>query len=273
MILKKIVLHSVPRSGSTWLGSMLDSSSKTIYRYQPLFSYTHKSQLSQFSSIKDINLFFEDIKNTSDKFVLQEEAIKKGLVPKFNKGNPTHIVYKEVRYHHILENLLIQDNDINVIGLVRSPFSVINSWLQAPKEFKSELGWKVEEEWKKAPSKNLERIEEYNGYEKWKEVTNLFLNLEKKFPNRFHLVNYSNLVSNKMETLKGIFDFCNLPFSEQTQDFLKKSSRKNNEDAYAVYKTKNNDLSWKKTLPTYIVDSIKSDKEFQELNKIFRWSI
>ena len=63
------------------------------------------------------------------------------------------------------------------------------------------------------------------GYEKWKEVTNLFLNLEKKFPNRFHLVNYSNLVSNKMETLKGIFDFCNLPFSEQTQDFLKKSSK------------------------------------------------
>jgi hypothetical protein len=172
--MKKVAIHSVPRSGSTWLGSIFDSHPNVAYRYQPLFSYTHKGVLTPNSSKKEIDTFFQDILYTTDDFVLQKAAIEAGKIPSFFKESPTHIVYKEVRYHHILSNLLEQDNEIIVIGLIRNPFAVIHSWLNAPKEFRKDLGWKEMEEWQFAPKKNLNKPEEFNGFEKWKEVRDLF---------------------------------------------------------------------------------------------------
>lgn len=271
--MNKVAIYSVPRSGSSWLGSILDSSPNTLYRYQPLFSYTHKGQLDTKSSLEDINSFFEDISKTEDEFVLQYEAVKKNLVPLFPKTKPTHIVYKEVRYLHILENLLLKDNDVKVIGLVRSPFAVINSWLQAPKEFKKELGWKVEEEWKFAPSKNLNKQEEFNGFEKWKESIFLFLKLLQDYPNQFFLVNYDDLLSDRENAIKKIFKFCDLPYTKQTQDFLEESSNQNKLDAYSVFKFKKDDKSWKQSLPDFITEAIKSDKEYISLNDKFKWNI
>lgn len=269
--MNKIAIHSVPRSGSTWLGSIFDSSPNVAYRYQPLFSYGHKGQLTPTSSVDEINTFFEDILNTKDQFVLQSEAIQRGIIPTFKKDIITHICYKEVRYHHIIKNLLQKDQNIKMIGLIRNPFAVINSWLHAPKEFKKELGWKIEEEWRYAPKKNESKPEEFNGYQKWVEVTKLFLELQNEYPEQFVLIQYEDLLNKKQETVKSIFAFCGLNMSEQTIDFLEKSNKKNNADAYSVYKKKSNDDSWKKSLPTIIEKEIKKDKYFQEINTLYKW--
>ena len=37
-----ISIHGVPRSGTSWLGQILDSSPKVRYKFQPLFSYAFK---------------------------------------------------------------------------------------------------------------------------------------------------------------------------------------------------------------------------------------
>src|SRR5690606_12113388 len=153
-------IHSVPRSGSTWLGSIFNSHPQVVFRYQPLFSYAFKGALTPQSSEAEITDFFKQIANSNDDFINQKEGIGKGIIPKFSKNHqPTHICYKEVRYHHILSNLLKKDEEIKVIGLVRNPLAVIHSWLNAPKEFKKELGWKIEEEWQFAPKKNLDKPE------------------------------------------------------------------------------------------------------------------
>ncbi len=271
MNLKKIAIHSVPRSGSTWLGSIFDSHPNVAYRFQPLFSYTHKNQLKKNFSLVDIDNFFSDILHTKDDFVLQKEAIEQNKVPSFEKGVLTHIVYKEVRYHNIIDNLLEKDADIKIIGLVRNPFSVINSWLQAPKEFKKDLGWKIEEEWKYAPKKNLNRDEEFNGYQKWKEATFMFLNFKKKYPNNFYLLNYDSLLKGNKSVVVDLFSFCNLDMPQQTLKFLKASSKKNDSDAYSVYKQKEADDKWQAELPPYIINEIKGDQEFKHLNKVFTW--
>lgn len=59
--MKRVAIHSAPRSGSTWMGSIFDSNESVAYRLQPLFSYTHKSQLNSSSVKTDIDKFFEDI--------------------------------------------------------------------------------------------------------------------------------------------------------------------------------------------------------------------
>lgn len=267
-MITKIAIHSVPRSGSTWLGELFNSHPNVAYKYQPLFSYTFKSRLSSKSSLKDIDLFFEDIAFSKDEFLNQNEAREIGKLPKFNqKENFNAVVYKEVRYHHILQNMLSKDDNVKVIGLIRNPLSVINSWLKAPKEFRKDLGWNELEEWRFAKKKNQEKIEEFNGFEKWKEVANLFLTLERDFPNQFKIVEYKDLIINTESVVKDVFSFCSLSYSEQTQNFISQSKANNNKDAYSVYKTKSIDNKWKTELNTEIANLIQNNLKHTILEK------
>lgn len=258
--MKKIAIHSVPRSGSSWIGQIFNSSPDVIFRFQPLFSYAFKDYLSPLSSLEEINIFFQKIAQSDDPFLLQQDKVDKGIYPVFDKNaSSTHIVYKEVRYHHILENLLKTDPEINIIGIVRNPYAVINSFLNAPREFRKDLGWDELREWQYAKKKNLDRPEEFYGYEKWKEVVLLFKNLKEQYSNRFYLVKYDELLTDTLEKVESIFRFCNIDMNEQTISFLEASTKENKEDTYSVYKQKTVDDNWKKGLNPIIIDAISED--------------
>jgi hypothetical protein len=257
--MQRIAIHSVPRSGSTWLGSIFDSSSEVMFRFQPLFSYAFKSFLSDTSSRTEILQFFDDISQSTDDFITQKSERNEGLIPIFTKTRPTTIVYKEVRYHHILKNMLKEDEEIKAIGLIRNPMSVINSWLNAPKEFKKELGWEVDEEWKYAPAKNLDKPEEFNGYMKWKEVALLFNQLEQEYPERFKIIRYDRLLENTTAEVNKLFNFCDLEVSQQTSDFINLSGSVAKEGAYSVFRNNQTDDRWKKDLPPNIIEQIRVD--------------
>lgn len=268
--MKKIAIHSVPRSGSSWIGQIFNSSPDVNFKFQPLFSYAFKDFLNPLSSLKDINTFFEKIAKSNDPFLLQQDKIDKGIYPVFQKNNqPTHIAYKEVRYHHILENMLKVDPDLVVVGIVRSPYAVINSFLNAPREFRKDLGWDELNEWQYANKKNLNRPEEFFGYEKWKEVALLFQKLKEQYPDRFYLVKYDDLLTDTLQEVEKIFDFCGIDVTDQTISFLKKSSQGNQEDTYSVYKKKITDDSWKKSLNPIIVDVISKDLESNGLKEYY----
>lgn len=266
--MNRICIHSVPRSGSTWLGEIFNSHPLVNYNYQPLFSYAFKGFLTPKSSQKDIYTFYKDIAISNDDFLNQTEARQSGKLPSFEKPNKANfIVYKEVRYHNILRNLLEQAPDIRVIGLIRNPLSVINSWLNAPKEFRKDLGWDELSEWQYANKKNDNRPEEFNGFEKWKEVSNLFLEFETEFPNQFKIISYSELLKHTDKTVSDIFKFCNLNLDNQTINFINQNSNSGNKDAYSVYKVKNDDNSWKKSLSPQIINKITTDLKNTTLEK------
>lgn len=265
--MNKICIHSVPRSGSTWLGCIFDSSEKVAYKFQPLFSYAFKDFLDCSSTTEEINDFFKRIKNSNDEFINQIEGKKSGIIPIFDKSpEPKHIVYKEVRYHNILKNLLEKDFDLKVIGLVRNPFAVINSWLKAPREFRVDLNWEELEEWRYAAKKNLDRPEEFYGFEKWKEVTLLFEELKIKFPKQFYLLNYDDLSANLEVSVLEIFDFCSIEMTKQTLSFLRDSQKKNNNNPYSVYKKKTSN-EWKNSLNPIIIKKIFLDLKDSSLEK------
>ena len=260
--MKKIAIHSVPRSGSSWIGQIFNSSPDVNFKFQPLFSYAFKDYLDASSSQKDINTFFELIAKSKDPFLLQQDKIVQGIYPIFQKSDQsTHIAYKEVRYHHILENMLKADPDVIVIGIVRSPYAVINSFLNAPREFRKDLGWDELSEWQYADKKNIDRVEEFFGYEKWKEVALLFQELKKQYPDRFYLVKYDKLLTYTSEEVENIFNFCGIDMTDQTKSFLEESTKENQDDTYSVYKKKTIDDSWKKNLNPIIIDAIYEDLE------------
>jgi hypothetical protein len=259
MNINKVAIHGVPRSGTTWLGAIFDSSSRVVYRNQPLFSYAFKSFLSENSGITEINSFFDQIHLSNDEFITQKDFKKKGVIPTFKKTSVTHIVYKEARYHHILNNLLKTDANIRIVGIVRDPRSVIYSWLNAPKEFDKKK-WEISKEWQFGDLKNKGKKEEFYGYHKWKEVAQMFLDFKEIYPSQFYLLNYCDLLENTEDTVKKLFDFCNIQYEKQTQDFIVNSKAKDmSYDAYSVYRTNTFDNKWKGNLSNKIVASIESD--------------
>ena len=182
------------------------------------------------------------------------------MKPFFSKQEITHVAYKEVRYHYILENLLQKDSLQKVIGLVRNPLSVLSSWKNAPREFRADLGWDFNGEWCNAEQKNGNKKEEYFGYSKWKEAALLYKKLSKEFPDNFLLVNYENLLSNTSEEVKKIFNFLNLDITAQTESFINLSGENQVNDTYSVFKKKSGaDDLWKTNIPENIVKKVLLD--------------
>lgn len=251
-------IHSVPRSGSTWLGNIFNSHPHVNFKYQPLFSYSFKSYLDENSGIELIEDFFVKLGQSRDSFLNQEESIKEGLVPDFPKKSLTHLCYKEVRYHYILQNLLRTKEDFKVILLVRNPLAVLFSWYNAPKEFRKDKNWNFREEWRFGEKKNQMRKEEYYGYEKWKEATELFLKLQSSFPTRVRLVAYNKLLKEKEEVISQLFDFVGLKMTPQTANFIFHSTASHSPDPYSIYKTHKLDNKWKQ-LPEDIIAYVKDD--------------
>tara|TARA_R110000787_G_scaffold136193_1_gene248657 strand:- start:73 stop:885 length:813 start_codon:yes stop_codon:yes gene_type:complete len=267
MNLTKIAFHGVPRSGTSWVGAIFDSSKNVIYRNQPLFSYAFKSLLYENSSSKEIDQFFRKISKSKDNFITQFNEKEKGLIPCFEKEDANHIVYKEARYHNILTNMLQKDKEVKVIGIIRNPKSVISSWVNAPREFDLE-SWDIMKEWRKAPSKNKDLIEEFYGYDKWKEVANLFISLKEKYPKRFYLINYKDLLNDTERVVNDLFNFCGLRFEKQTKTFLQNDQKKDNtKEAYSVYRVNQVDDKWKKKLPKEIIKAIDIDLMGTNLEK------
>ena len=255
----RVAIHGVPRSGTTWLGQILNSSPQVLYKFQPLFSYELKGYLNDCSALQDIDSFFHKLEHTSADYLDQTKDIRNGLIPPFKKDQITHIVYKEVRYHHIVENLLRKDAELRVIGIVRNPLAVINSWLRTPREFRADLGWDFLKEWRWAERKNQSKPEEFFGFEKWKESTELFERLAANHPGNFLVVRYDDLLQNTESVTREIFQFCQLSVSAQTLEFIRDSRSSENVDPYSVFKTRSKDDQWVETLDRQIAHAIETE--------------
>jgi hypothetical protein len=264
---QKVAIHGVPRSGTTWLGELINSSPNVRYKYQPLFSYELKDFLNENSSLSAINEYFDKLDKTKSPFLDQELAKEQGIIPVFTKQAITHIVYKEVRYHHIIKNLLSKDSEIKIIGIIRNPLATINSWLNSPREFRKDLGWLEIDEWRFANKKNAHKPEEFYGYEKWKEVAYLFSELENIHPDRFLLISYNQLLKNTFDEVERVFDFCDLYISNQTTEFINKSKNIDKNTTYSVYKKKVDDDEWKFSLNKNIISEILWDLNDNELKR------
>jgi hypothetical protein len=264
MIRHTASIHGVPRSGTSWLGQILNSSPDVVFRFQPLFSYQHKGALDENSSGESIQRFFDDILHTDDAFVLMRDPkIHVGYPDPVKNENPTHLIFKSVRYHHILPNLLEKIPDHKVVAIIRDPRGVIDSWCRAPREFDSE--WNLDEEWRHASKKNLGRREEYFGYKKWKEATTLFMTLKKRYPERVLVIRYLDLHESTSETITEILGHIQLSHSHAIDEFIQHSKGSLIDDPNSVLRAGHRHDAWRNSLPRDISDAIETDLKGTEL--------
>ena len=250
-----ILIAGAARSGTSWLGQIIDSSPDVAYRFQPLFSYAFKGFLNYDSTNENYIKFVNGIYYSDDNFLLQKDKIESGQYPKFvKKTDPGVLAFKENRYQYLFPKMISLFGNIKMIGIVRHPCAVINSWIANPKEFPPEAN--VANEWRFGTCKNQGREEEFFGFYKWREVANLYLDLKDKFPHRAYILSYNDLVDNTSRRSEEIFHFLDLEFTKQTENFIAECNSKHIEGPYSVYKNKSVKDKWKKQLNPKIVDEI-----------------
>lgn len=259
---KVVALYGVPRSGTSWLGEILDSCPDAIFRFQPLFSYRFKNRITTESTTEDMEQFFKELYNEdSDDFLNRTDKRDSGAYPCFEKKEtkPSILAYKEGRYCYTIPLLLQRYENIHIIGIVRNPYDVLESWMNAPSEYKPE--WDIYKEWEFAASKNEYRPDNYYGYYKWKEFLKLNVDMRKIYPDKFITVRYEDLEEDAEKVVKELFAFVGMPFTEQTRAFLEASQSKTVDDAYGVYREKGQERMRKVYLPEDIKKKIALDLE------------
>ena len=265
---KIIALHGAPRSGTSWIGQIFNSNESVAYRYQPFFSHSYRGRITADSEAVELRSFFKDLLETNDDFVLQRgEANLSRRGEDFRKTGITHLVYKEVRFHHLLPVFLERLRDLRAIGLVRDPRAVLWSWSQAPREF--EPSWSLRGEWRQAQAKNRGLDENWYGFDRWKELALLFLDLSRKYPERFRIVRYEDFLEDCLGQVAQVFEFCGLAVGKQTVDFVKRSISTADRDPYGVYRSHEDSMRalWRDGLHPEIQRAVADDLAGTPLEK------
>lgn len=248
----QVAIFGCPRSGTSWLGQLFNASESVAYRYQPLFSYEFKDWFGV-HGVSDGSLaaFGDALLDAKSEFVLQELRPHKVLPP-------THLVWKEVRYHQLMPALAVLPGLQQLIYIHRPALDVINSWYQAPKEFRA--GQDIHAEYLHAPSKNIAPCE-FNGYVKWKQSLALALALQAEHPHKVLLVSYPRLRQDPRSQLAALYAAIDLPLTPQVDDFIVASTTRHDDDAYSVFRTRCAELA----LPADIVRHLEGDTEGRAL--------
>ena len=261
-----VTVAGVARSGTTWLGEILNSSPDVAYRFQPLFSYAFKDRVGINSTPAEYKEFLKDLYHSDDPFLSQADKRESGILPAFSKNDsPQVLVIKKARYHYLHIRFLNYFPNLKLLAIVRNPCAVLASWMSNPKEFPT--GSDPWMEWRLGTCKNQCRAENFFGFYKWRESTNIFLDLQVMYPERVRVVRYEDLVDNPMCVTEDLFRFVGLLVGEQTRSFLDDSGKYHTDNPYAVYKNKDVKDRWKRKLDLRIVKDIEQELMGTRLEK------
>jgi hypothetical protein len=263
---KTIFLSGAARSGTSWLGQVFNSSPDVIFRFQPLFSYEFKGRVNEDSDRAEYEALFADLMSANTPFLTQADKQASGEYPRFEKNvSARTLVFKDNSYQSMWSPMMRRVPELLGVGLVRHPCATLNSWRNNAKEFPP--GSDILKEWRFGNCKNKGN-EDYFGYYKWKEITNQYLDLSERFPERFITVRYEDLIKDPQNEVRSLFSFCSIGFSEQTEAFLKTSTQEVHSDSYyGVYKNNSVVDRWRQELPAWIIEEIYDDLKGTRLER------
>lgn len=253
-----LIIAGVPRSGTSWLAEIINSSPDVEYRFQPLFSWAFKDRVGVDSPREEYERFLHDIYASRDPFLLQTDKREAGIYPVVAKhSSPRVLCLKEVRYHYLHVRFLTYFPELKLVAIVRNPCAVLASWMASPKEFPP--GSDTMTEWRLGACKNQGRPENFFGFYKWREATHIFLDLQDRFPGRVRVVRYEDMVDNPFGVSEVLFAFSGLPFGEPTRRFLAESNSRHSDDPYAVFKLKEVKDRWRHELDPRIIRNVEEE--------------
>jgi hypothetical protein len=251
-------ISGMPRSGTTWFSQILASHPDVRLKFCPLFSYEFKNMLDENSTAGEWRNLLQKVYITEGEYLDQEHLRRYGHIPEFRVRNkdPSVLAIKSTRYHNLTTGLVRKCPEIKWIGLVRNPCAAIYSWLDNPLEFPQ--GADPQAEWRSGSCRKG-NPGEFWGYDDWKAVTEMFLDLEDEHPGRFYLARYEEFVDSLSLKVRDMFEWLGLDMHEQTLEFLNLSQQKHVNHKRSVYKNPESANRWKIELSTDIRKIIETD--------------
>lgn len=233
--MNRAILLGAPRSGTTWLGEILNASPQVAYRYQPLHAWSFASKVHAQSSRSEIEKFFEDLLEATDPYVTKLRSSAFGAqLPSFRKVTLTHLVFKETHHPAVCSRIVQMTDDTKLVGLIRDPVDCLASWWNVENEFADE--WSIAEEWLDAPSKNRNRVGQVAGFSGWLEVVKTLLALRDAAPRKTHLISYESLLRDPHYVVAKLFNDLELPVDSQVVDFICSSTSREDPSPYGVFR-------------------------------------
>jgi hypothetical protein len=255
-----LLVAGVPRSGTTWVGQVLNSHPAVAYRFQPLFSWSFQPTLDAAGTPEEIEAFFDAVLATDDPFVRQTGAARLGDTPDFPErdAEPALLVVKEVDHLDLVPHLLASRADLSAVLLVRDPRAVLASFRGARGEW--DEAWDFAAEWRQARSKNEGRVDRWYGFERWKEAALLFLDLVERHPQRVMLARYEDLVGEPAAGAERLLAFAGLPSHPQVARFVGESTTAaDRQHDYGVFKDRSVVWRWREELDPGIAAEIAGE--------------
>lgn len=248
-------ITGMPRSGTSWVGQIVDSSPDVRYRMSPLFSYEFKNQVREGASRDEWETVLRGAYVSTDGFMNQTERRAAGEYPTFadKADEPPLLVIKYNRFQNLTEEMLDVLPEIKLLAIVRHPCGAIHSWLTAPKEFPQSADPMTN--WRSGAVKKT-GYGDFFGFDDWCYVTRLHTRLARERPEQVRLVRYEDYVEDPESHTRAVFDWFGLPFSEQTADFLRRSREDLVDGDYSVFKSPAVRDRWRTELQPEIRDAI-----------------
>lgn len=260
------LVAGMPRSGTSWLAQILDSSPKVRFRMSPLFSWEFKHALDEDSSREEWMRVLQGVYASDNEFMNQTQNRQSGDYPTFTRKEklPPVLVVKFDRYQNLIERFFELVPDLLGVAIVRHPCGAIHSWLTAPKEFPPDED--PLRHWRAGDAKKREYGDCF-GFEDWKWVTRLHLRLASQMPARFRLIRYEALVAHPLDLSREVMDFLRIPWTPQTEDFINASTTRHKPGTYSVYKSPSVAERWRSELQEEIAVAIERDLRGTDLEE------
>jgi hypothetical protein len=148
--------------------------------------------------------------------------------------------------------------------IVRHPCATIYSWISDPDEFPKAAD--PLQEWRTGRCRKTGR-EEFWGFDDWIRVTRQAVQLEKRYPGRFRILRYEDLVKDAHTHVKSLFEFLQLPLQKPTLDFIALSQSRHQGHKHAVYKVSALQEKWEEKLDSAVISECLAAVEGTELER------
>ena len=197
-----VLLLGMPRSGTTWLSQIFESSPQFLVRLSPNFSHRLKNQIDATSTREAWIDQLVEAANCDDAFMTQNWRRDTGELARFDSataGSETHLAIKDTRFHELYQRALSLLPGARCIYVVRHPAGAINSWWRS-KEFPPDAI--LDREWRGGACRK-DGPGEHWGFDDWRLLTDRYLDLEELHPQRYCTFRYEDLVADPIGEASG----------------------------------------------------------------------
>ncbi|MCZ6643305.1 MAG: sulfotransferase [Gammaproteobacteria bacterium] len=264
-----VFLLGMPRSGTTWLSQIYESSPQVLLRLSPNYSYPLKNMLDEQSSKDDWIKQLTAALDTDDPFMTHNWRREKGELEWIDK-DPTvvrQLVIKDTRFHHLYLKGMNFFPDAKCLFVVRHPCGHLNSW-RSSSEFPR--GADFESNWRSGACRRDEGPGEYWGFDDWKALALEYLALEDAQPDRFKVFRYEDLVADPLGMTQALFQFVGLEFHDDVRSFLVRSHATHDPNVFSVFRSPKVADRWRGEFSVHIAEEIFRELQGTKLERFIR---